>query len=212
MSDSLPLILFAKAPIVGKVKTRLIPDCSAEQAAEIAKLLMEESIRRACESWPGSVYLSVWLDLEHAFFKQMLRQYPIQIVQQCAGDLGEKMRNALATVGYPAAVMGCDAPHTLASTLQRAHDLLLNGQSVIGPSEDGGYYFLGLAIDADALFIDKPWGENQVLNKTLASAESIALTLTLLPELNDVDEWSDLLSAAKQVPSLQSYLQAQNLY
>ena len=91
-SGSVPLLLFAKAPIAGKVKTRLMSHCSAVQAAKIAELLMEASIQKACERWPGKVYLSAWLDLEHDFFVKMLRRYPISIVQQCHGDLGEKMR------------------------------------------------------------------------------------------------------------------------
>lgn len=211
MSDDLPLLLFAKAPIAGKVKTRLMSHCSALQAAEIAKLLMEATIQRACESWPGKVYLSAWLDLENAFFTKMQQRYPIQMTVQCEGDLGEKMRHALASVGYPAAVMGCDTPHALASTLQLAHSLLLRGESVVGPSEDGGYYFLGICDDADDLFIAKPWGEDQVLEKTLESADSCGLTLIKLPELNDVDEWADLIRAAKEVPSLNAYLNTQNL-
>jgi len=212
MSDSFPLLLFAKAPIAGKVKTRLTSHCSAEQAADIAKLLMEASIQRACESWPGHVYLSAWLDLDHVFFKQMQEKYPIEMTLQCDGDLGKKMRHAMASTGFPSAVMGCDAPHILASTLTQAHDLLSKDKSVIGPSEDGGYYLLGLCEAADSLFIDKPWGGAQVLGKTLKSADEIGLTLTHLPKLNDVDEWSDLIQAAKQVPSLQVYLEAQNLF
>lgn len=212
MSDSIPLLLFAKAPIAGKVKTRLMSNCSAEQAAKIAELLMEASIQRACEYWPGEVYLSAWLDLEHAFFIEMQQRYPITLVPQCAGDLGEKMRDGLARFGYPCAVMGCDAPHVLPLALKQAHDFLQTGNAVIGPSEDGGYYFLGLCGAADALFANMPWGGDQVLNVTRLRAGSMCLSLNELPELNDVDEWSDLLSAASKVPSLQAYLQAQKLF
>lgn len=209
---SIPLLLFAKAPIPGKVKTRLMSNCSAEQAAEIAQLLMEASIQKACEFWPGEVYLSAWLDLEHIFFTQMRQRYPISIMQQCEGDLGEKMRQALAEYGYPSAVMGCDAPHMLPSALAQAYEGLRSGEPVIGPSEDGGYYFLGLCRDADTLFLDMPWGTDQVLDETLSRAHSIDLALNKLPELNDVDEWQDLLSVAQKVPSLQAYLQTQNLF
>ena len=212
MQGNIPLVLFAKAPIAGKVKTRLMSHCSAEQAADIAELLMEASIQRACEAWPGDVYLSAWLDLEHAFFKEMLQRYPITITQQCEGDLGEKMRHALATFGYPCAVMGCDAPHITISSLEQAYDLLRTGRSVIGPSEDGGYYLLGLCGGADVLFEAMPWGGDQVLGKTLLSASSIGLTLSELSQLNDVDEWRDLLYAAQKVPSLHAYLQAHNLF
>jgi rSAM/selenodomain-associated transferase 1 len=211
MFANIPLLLFAKAPIAGRVKTRLMTHCTAEQAAEIAKRLMQASIQRACDFWPGDVYLSAWLDLDHHFFNDMLQKYPIQITQQCEGDLGEKMRHALANFGYPAAVMGCDAPHTTGPTLLHAYRLLQQGQSVIGPSDDGGYYFLGLCQTADGLFIDKPWGSDHVLKKTLASAEDAGLKLSPLSTLNDVDEWQDLLDASAQLPSLQEYLYAQRL-
>lgn len=211
MSADIPLLLFAKAPIAGKVKTRLMTNCSAEQAAEIAKRLMQASIQRACEFWPGDVYLSAWLDLDHTFFNDMLQRYPIRITQQCEGDLGEKMRHALSTFGYPAAVMGCDAPHVKGTALQQAYRLLQQGESVIGPSNDGGYYFLGLGRAADSLFLHKPWGSEHVLEETLVSAEGVGIGLRQLPILNDVDEWQDLLDASTQLLSLQEYLHAQNL-
>ena len=67
---SIPLILFAKAPVAGKVKTRLQPDCSAEQAAEIAKVLMEQTIKNAKQYWAGDVWLYVWPSAEHDFFTE----------------------------------------------------------------------------------------------------------------------------------------------
>jgi glycosyltransferase A (GT-A) superfamily protein (DUF2064 family) len=107
--------------------------------------------------------------------------------------------------------MGCDAPHTRGTTLQQAYRLLQQGESVIGPSDDGGYYFLGLCQTADRLFIDKPWGSEHVLEETLSSAEDEGLALSQLPALNDVDEWQDLLEASRQLPTLQEYLRGQNL-
>jgi rSAM/selenodomain-associated transferase 1 len=211
MFADMPLLLFAKAPIAGKVKTRLMSHCSGEQAAELAKRLMEASIQRACEFWPGQVYVSAWLDLDHPVFTDMRQRYSIKITQQCEGDLGEKMRHALSSFGYPAAVMGCDAPHTQGATLLRAFELLQKGHSVIGPSEDGGYYLLGLGHAADSLFVDKQWGEDNVLESTLTSAEQLGLNLTVLSTLNDVDEWQDLIDVSDQVPSLKEYLQAQSL-
>ena len=73
----IPLFLFAKAPIAGKVKTRLQSDCNADQAAEIAKVLLEESIIKAKEHWPGKLYLSVALDIDHPFLQKMLTKYSI---------------------------------------------------------------------------------------------------------------------------------------
>ncbi len=211
MSAEIPLILFAKAPIAGKVKTRLTSHCTDQQAADIAERLMQASIHKACEAWPGKVYLSVWLDHDHPFFSKMQQKYAIKILRQCDGDLGEKMRDALEVQGYPAAVMGCDSPHVSCESLQTAYRELAQGHSVIGPALDGGYYLLGLGERADQLFINKPWGQDKVLAKTLASAESLKLKLYQLSALNDVDEWADLLGALEELPNMHAYLKAQKL-
>lgn len=211
MSAEIPLILFAKAPIAGKVKTRLTSHCSDQQAADIAERLMQASIQRACEVWPGKVFLSVWLDHDHPFFIEMQRQYQIDILHQCDGDLGEKMRDALETLGYPAAVMGCDAPHISRESLQRAFRELAEGRSVIGPALDGGYYLLGLGERADALFRNKPWGQDKVLAQTIASSNKLELELHHLSVLNDVDEWPDLLDVLEELPTLETYLEDQGL-
>lgn len=211
MSAELPLILFAKAPIAGRVKTRLTSNCSDQQAADIASLLMQASIEKALQYWPGKILLSAAIDIDHPFFGEMTSRYDVAMVQQCSGHLGEKMRNALDSYGYPAAVMGCDAPHVSGNSLKKMHALLEQGQSSIGPAYDGGYYILGLAEQADALFEDKAWGTDQVLSLTIEAAQKEELQLHYLETLNDVDEWPDLISAASQIPSLQHYLILKNL-
>lgn len=211
MFANIPLILFAKAPIAGQVKTRLTSHCSDQQAADIASLLIEASIEKALKIWPGQVMLSAAIDIDHPFFKEMTSRYNVSIIQQCDGHLGEKMRHALHGCGYPAAVMGCDAPHVSTESLRQTHRLLAQGQSVIGPADDGGYYMLGLSEPADALFEDKAWGTDQVLNLTLEAAQEIGCSLNYVSALNDVDEWPDLISAASQVSSLQQYLIANGL-
>jgi len=202
----IPLLLFAKAPIAGKVKTRLQSHCSAEQAAEIAKVLLEESIVKATKFWPGTVYLSVALDAEHAFLKKMLKKYSIELVSQVEGDLGAKMHHGLDQFGYPAAIMGCDAPHILGHDLRHAYSALTDGRSVLGPSEDGGYYFIGLERSQVEIFSNIEWGTASVLTATLKIAEQCNIGFELLEPLNDVDEWPDLVSASEQIPSLSKFI------
>lgn len=202
----IPLFLFAKAPIAGKVKTRLQSDCSADQAAEIAKVLLEESIIKAKEHWPGKLYLSVALDIDHPFLQKMLTKYSIELVLQGDGDLGLKMHQTFEEFGYPAAIMGCDAPHILPEDLHLTYDLLANGKSVLGPSKDGGYYLIGLGEAQKELFLNKEWGTSSVLDSTLQTAQKEKLDLELLQPLNDVDEWQDLVLAAEQIPSLKAFI------
>lgn len=211
MSADIPLILFAKAPIAGRVKTRLTSHCSDQQAADIAGLLMQASIEKALKAWPGKVLLSAAINIDHPFFSKMTQRYDVTMVSQCEGHLGEKMQHALAHYGYPAAVMGCDVPHVSSDVLKEVYARLLVGESSIGPAEDGGYYVLGLTKMADELFKDKAWGTESVLALTLKAAEQAELELHCLESLNDVDEWPDLIAAASLVPSLQQYLQRHNL-
>ena len=211
MSSTIPLLLFAKAPIAGKVKTRLQTHCTPQQCAEIAKILLEASVKKVSECWPGDIYLSVWLDRDHDFIKTLTAKYEIGITEQCAGDLGDKMHHALETFGYPAAVMGADAPHMKPKELDRAHQLLQQGRSTIGVSEDGGYYFIGLSNPASQIFKHMRWGNEQVLAETMLRAEQIDLELTPLEVLQDVDEWPDLIAAAAQLPPLAAYLHSAGL-
>lgn len=211
MSADIPLILFAKAPIAGQVKTRLSSHCSAQQAADIAGLLMQASVEKVLQAWPGKVVLSAAIDIEHSFFRTMADTYGVEIVQQVQGHLGVKMHQALKQQGFPAAVMGCDVPHVSGDDLAKAYEHLLAGQSVIGPAHDGGYYLLGLASDQPELFDSKPWGTNQVQSLTLEAARKSSHKLLHLRAYNDIDEWGDLLMTADELPKIKAYLQAQNL-
>ena len=109
---------------------------------------------------------------------------------------------------YPCAIMGCDAPHIVGSDLVKAHEKLLLGQNVLGPSNDGGYYFIGLTQPSNALFHDMVWGNEAVLAATLERAKKDNIAFVFLEPLDDVDEWQDLLSVATILPSLANVIDA----
>lgn len=207
----IPLLLFAKAPIAGHVKTRLQSHCSAEQAAKIAEILLHASLVKVCQHWPGRVYMSTWIDFDHPFLLEMCDRFGVTLLRQCEGDLGDKMHNAFEQHGYPMAIMGSDAPHIAEDDLIELHKLLHNGESAIGPSLDGGYYIIGLSQPAPFLFKDMPWGGNQVLGLCRQAAASHHFKLRELGALQDIDEWSDLLAALPVLPELEQYLQDQAL-
>jgi rSAM/selenodomain-associated transferase 1 len=211
MSAQIPLLLFAKAPVAGKVKTRLQPQCSAEQSADIAKILLQETLRKATQNWRGKVYLCVWPDQQNDFLQSMADRYTVELITQDSGDLGDKMHLAFERTGYPAAIIGCDAPHIAPSTFVQAYESLSRGQNVIAAAEDGGYYFIGLAQPAAGLFGDMSWGEDRVFLETMQRAQQQAKEFVQLKTLNDIDAWQDVLSAVNELPELQAYLQQQNL-
>jgi len=204
--SGIPLILFAKAPVAGHVKTRLCSDCSPEQAASIASILLRASLRTAVQHWPDQVVLAAWPDTSNTSLKKLAHEFNVPLVAQCGADLGEKMHNAMQQAGFPCAVMGADAPHISRDSLVQAHQILQDGSNAIGPSTDGGYYLIGLGKSQPVIFKNIEWGSERVLEPTLKRANFL-----LLAELTDIDYWSDVLTLAASLPELKQYLQAQHL-
>ena len=192
----------------GKVKTRLQPELSSEQAARVAEILIQQTVQKA-KHWPGPVTLSAWPHVDHDFIQRLARDHGLHTERQCAGDLGRKMDAALTAriqLGRPAAVMGCDVPHCPLEVLHTAAAELARGRPVLGPSSDGGYYLIGLTIPGPALFQDIDWGTDTVLEQTLQRAKTAGIEFILLPELADLDTWTDLISLKDSIPELAAFL------
>ncbi|MBI3569852.1 MAG: TIGR04282 family arsenosugar biosynthesis glycosyltransferase [Gammaproteobacteria bacterium] len=203
------LILFARQPVPGQVKTRLLPQYTPEQAAEIAAFLIRATVELAVSAWPGDVMLYVWPGTDHPLFRQLAREFHVHLAPQAEGDLGVKMLDALrqgiARQGA-AAVMGCDVPHCGWDVLDQANDWLARGRNVLGPTDDGGYYFIGLQEARSELFGEMPWGSDRVLDLTLARAEKPGMEFDLLKTLRDVDTAADLWLVAQQYEPLRRFL------
>ena len=205
MSDY-PLILFAKVPYSGKVKTRLSPELSLKEAAEVAKVLLTETLQLTLEHWPGKVVLAVWPDAKDTFIQSLIEQFEIELIIQSAGDLGMKMFNAMEQVGYPCAVMGCDVPHLATQELHKAHALLVKKDNIIGPTEDGGYYLLGLQSRQPELFKKQAWGATTVLESSLRVAAQQHFQLNQLVTMVDIDHYVDLVKASSELESLKRFI------
>jgi rSAM/selenodomain-associated transferase 1 len=207
--DKPSLILFAKVPIAGKVKTRLQSHLSPQQCAEVAKILLEESLKKATQAWRGQVILSVAQvgddDLSHPFIQQLQAKYDCKLTVQPDGDLGQRMAETFALMDSPCVIMGCDVPHLDSAILNKAYQSLQQGESIIGPSEDGGYYLIGLQECRRSLFEGIKWGGETVFSETLRRAKKDQLNIELLEQTYDIDQWHDLLRAAKQIPGLAEF-------
>ena len=203
------LILFAKQPRPGEVKTRLQPIYTPEQAAEIAACLVRATVELAVSAWPGEIYLYGSPDSEHAVFHELAGEFDIKLASQCPGDLGTKMLGALrdgVERHGAAAVLGCDVPHCGWDVLDYANGRLARGHNALGPTEDGGYYFIGLQEGRSELFEGIDWGGCRVLAQTLQRAEDIGIDFDLLKVLRDVDTPSNLWCAAQKVESLKRFI------
>lgn len=203
------LIVFARQPVPGKAKTRLARHCGDKIAANIASYLLKETVSLAASVWQGPIALYCWPDPEHELFKELSGEYGLSLATQCAGSLGDKMYTALqneCSHHGAAAVMGTDVPHCPGQVLNEAYTLLSAGKSVIGPTNDGGYYFLGIQKPDNRFFKNINWGSDSVYSDTLARAEETGISFNKLPVVRDIDDWQDLVEAAKLLPGLKQYL------
>jgi rSAM/selenodomain-associated transferase 1 len=191
------LIIFAKAPIPGSVKTRLQPTVSQEDAATLQTYFIQQTL--ALASTLKDVDIELWCtpDESHPCFQHCARKYAITLKQQQGNDLGERMANALqeALAAYQQVIIiGTDCPELTPAYLMEAFLRLKQGTTaVIGPANDGGYVLLGLRCYAPSLFANINWGSDQVLFETRQKLQQLGWQWDELNTLHDIDTPVDLL-------------------
>ena len=193
---AIPLYLMAKAPQAGEVKTRMRPELNPAESAQLARLMLEQTVDKACRHWPGEVALCVSPDPDHPAFARLARKHRLAVTPQADADLGGRMMTALthgiARAGC-AAVLGCDVPHCRGDILVSAHAMLARGDNPVGPAADGGFYLIGLQRGVDeSLFNGIDWNEAATLAAVRARAAAAGVRLCELPPLRDIDRYPDL--------------------
>ncbi|MFI3155474.1 MAG: TIGR04282 family arsenosugar biosynthesis glycosyltransferase [Methylococcaceae bacterium] len=190
------LMIFCKAPIPGQVKTRLIPELTAEQAAELHIELSIKTLQRATLNNLCPVQLWCTPSTGHVFFSKLKAAYPLVLKRQQGADLGERMHHAFcsALTAYPhALLMGCDCPSLTEHDLEEAFTALNQGNEVVlAPAEDGGYVLIGLSRPQPELFNNMPWGTDSVLDQTRNRIERYKLRHHELRGQWDLDTPEDL--------------------
>jgi len=193
---STALIVFAKAPIAGHAKTRLIPALGAQGAAALAECLMHAALEHAVAAGIGPVELCVTPDRNHPAFVAAVRRHGIVLAEQGDGDLGDRMARAFVRAlrsHAKALLIGTDAPRLDAAYLRAAADALNSADAVFGPAADGGYTLVGLKQARPELFAGMRWSHDQVMAHTRARLARAKLRHVELPVLHDVDEPPDLV-------------------
>ncbi len=188
------LAVFAKAPIAGRVKTRLEPKLGRQAVLELHEQLIRQAWHRAMAARLAPVQLWVSEQPEHPLFRELC---PLRhIHRQQGADLGERMQ-AAATAALQRAefvvLVGADCPSVDSAYLETAMAQLQAGrEAVLGPAEDGGYVLLGLRRSDKALFRDIPWGSDRVLACTRQRLDACGYDWAELPPRWDVDRPQDL--------------------
>jgi hypothetical protein len=189
------ILIFAKSPEPGRVKTRLVPALGPQGAADLQSHLLAETVARLAAAPLAQVEL--WCDPhpERAPFLELADRYGLALRRQRGADLGERMLVAASEAlgrSSAAVLVGTDCPPLDAAYLGRALKKLDGRDAVLGPAEDGGYVLLGLKRAAGELFRDIPWGTDRVAEITRARMMALSWGWAELPELWDVDRPEDL--------------------
>lgn len=190
------LIIFAKAPIPGQVKTRLCPPLTPDEAASLHGSMVMDVAEQSRGIRNLDRFLACTPSSDHAFFQTLAARYNVTLCEQVGDDLGQRMGHALAEAlgkGYRYAfVVGTDIPTLSPPTYKSAISLLQTHDMVLGPTHDGGYYLIGLKQPIPQLFVDIPWSTEQVCSLTQIKAHSLGQTIGLLESKRDIDTFADL--------------------
>lgn len=189
--------VLAKAPVAGRVKTRLCPPCTPAEAALLARAALEDTIEAvlATDGTRAVVVLDGdgggWLPLD------------LPVVAQRRGDLGDRLQGAVDDLGGPVLVLGMDTPQVTPLQLADAVAALLapGVDAVLGPAADGGYWSIGLRTGRSGLFTGVPMSVDTTAREQRLRLRSLGLSWTELDELRDVDTISDAREVAAGCPS-----------
>lgn len=192
---SAKIIVFAKAPVEGKVKTRLASSIGDAAALRFHEQMLERTLAMVCEYKIASVELHVAGNPDHPLIQSLSRQYDVIIRTQQGCDLGEKMHHALeqSLVDHRYSILiGTDCPVMNVDYLANALTALVRGQdAVLGPAEDGGYVLIGARQLNKDWFSDIAWGGRHVLEQCRQKIKEGGAKLEELQMLWDVDRIAD---------------------
>jgi len=188
------LIIFLRAPEIGKVKSRLAGTVGDKKALEIYQRLISITLEQAshvdCEK-----HLYFYPHIDHSLVHDGWHA-----TTQQGTDLGQKMNYAFESVlkhHEKAVIIGTDCPYINASIVEEAFTKLDEYDLVIGPAEDGGYYLLGLKQVRPEIFDGIAWSTSEVMRQTIAAAQALHWSAHSLETLSDIDfeaDWKAYLS------------------
>ncbi|GGX86546.1 hypothetical protein GCM10007160_12350 [Litchfieldella qijiaojingensis] len=188
-----PLAILAKAPVPGRVKTRLIPHLGEQGAAQLHERLLRHTLAVALEA-TSAHHIVLWtaLDHSHPLFLELAEHHGIALHPQPEGDLGMRMHYALLSMPGPGLVIGCDCPVLSPTLLSQCWSALQNADAVFLPAEDGGYALVGTHHSHIRLFEHIDWGTERVMSQTRRRAEELGWNIVCPAEVWDIDRPEDI--------------------
>lgn len=192
------IAIFARAPVAGACKTRLIPALGAEGAAQLHAQLVERSLATAMLLPDAEVTLwTAGNPTDPFFLKQQMRWPRLCLKPQSDGDLGQRMHEAFMATNAPMLLMGSDCPALTTEHLLACHRALSERDAVFLPAEDGGYVLVGLNAPCVDVFRGINWSTDQVMAQTRGRLREKGLSWSEPVCLWDVDRPEDLVRLAE---------------
>lgn len=198
--EALPLtttriVIFAKAPLAGLAKTRLIPALGADGAAGLARRMLLHTLQEASAAAVGPVELCVTPRSSDPVWRSLRPLEGVCWTEQAVGDLGVRMAEAARRASEASEhvlLIGTDCPQLDAVHLRRATELLEHSDAVLYPTFDGGYALLGLRRFDPRPFERIPWSTAAVADRTIERVRELGWSLTVGGMLHDIDDSTDL--------------------
>ena len=194
-TDTADLIVLAKEPVPGRVKTRLCPPCTPAEAATLAAAALADTLDAALASGARRVVLA--LDGRPGAWCPP----GVEVVGQGAGTLDRRLTTAwAAATSGPAVLIGMDTPQVTAADLDAALGALADHDAVLGPASDGGWWALGLRRPHPRAFAGVPMSRADTGARQHARLTALGLRTAPLPVRTDVDTWDDAVTVARAAP------------
>lgn len=219
MSSENALAVMVKVPEPGRVKTRLVPPLTHEEAAGLYRAFVVDIFARMGALGDADLF---------AFYTPPFRQNEIsdmvpkgcELMPQRGRNLGEKLHNVFGSLfnkGYKrVCVVGSDSPDIPLDSVEDAFRTLeeIRGALVIGPTRDGGYYLVAMNTLSDVPFVDIPWSTSKVFEATMKRAGAARMTVRVLREWYDIDTIDDLesLRDSKDIPATMDFIERGRLF
>ena len=196
------IVVMAKQPEPGKVKTRLCPPLSPGQAADLYEAFFLDTVSLVSGIEHTDLFVAYDPDTARDFFSRRVSA-TVKCIPQGRGDLGDRLvriSHRMFVLGYrKLIILASDTPLLPRDVIRSAIARLDEIDVVLGPCDDGGYYLIGLRFRAPTLFAGIPWSTSQVLDRTIRRAQEAGMTWELLPPGYDIDTWEDAERLSKDL-------------
>lgn len=195
------LVVMAKAPKLGRVKTRLAESMPTTAVTALYRCLLEDTLRLA-KSLTGIEVAVMCPETDQAELMELFGN-TVQVVAQkgegLAAGLTSVFRHFTAPRRRNVVAFNSDSPHLAPSVLEKAFELLATHDVVVGPTHDGGYYLVGAKAAHPSLFGGDGMGTKSALDRLLTRAKALQLTTSFTDPFYDVDVIDDLILLAREL-------------